>query len=372
MAILKIKNWERFQHYKHRNPPWIKLHRELLSSETWVLLSDASRVLAIALMLLAGGNDNHFEDTEDSKRYIKRVAYLDDTPNFEPLIKCGFLEYESDIASNMQADASNGKPSSIKQNKDINLNIDENKTTDASAMLASCKPMRTNADPELETETETELYIKETLANANAKKKQKPTVTPEVLEIFEHWKFAMIHPQAKLDEKRRTAIARALKLGYAVESLKVAIDGCKADPWHMGANDRKKRFDGLTMILRDAEHIDKFISLGERPLPGSKINFELHEKIKQAYREILEPLGECRPLRHWTGADASNLQTIIDSNPLYQNFETWRDFFIYISNLKKLTGEQPLSNGNRFKLTLSYIVQEKNFAAIYNGVWDNE
>ena len=27
---LRIKNWDSYQHYKHRTPPWIKLHRSLL------------------------------------------------------------------------------------------------------------------------------------------------------------------------------------------------------------------------------------------------------------------------------------------------------------------------------------------------------
>jgi len=46
--ILKIRNWEKYQHYKNRNPPWIKLHFEMLSSKDWVLVDDASRVLATA------------------------------------------------------------------------------------------------------------------------------------------------------------------------------------------------------------------------------------------------------------------------------------------------------------------------------------
>ncbi len=26
----RIKNWDKFQHFKNRRPPWIKLHREIL------------------------------------------------------------------------------------------------------------------------------------------------------------------------------------------------------------------------------------------------------------------------------------------------------------------------------------------------------
>ena len=99
---MRIRNWREFQHYKDRNPPWIKLHNSLLASRDWVALDDASRVLAVACMLIAAGNgtDGEFPDDPD---YIKRVAYLNSDPNFKPLIQCGFIE----PSSVPQADASN-------------------------------------------------------------------------------------------------------------------------------------------------------------------------------------------------------------------------------------------------------------------------
>lgn len=99
-----VKNWERFQHYKDRNPPWIKLHYELLSSETWVSLDDASRVLAVACMLIASRNEGK---VPNNPAYMKRVAYLNRVPNFKPLLDIGFLVKTLADASTMQADASN-------------------------------------------------------------------------------------------------------------------------------------------------------------------------------------------------------------------------------------------------------------------------
>lgn len=92
MTGYRVKNWRQFQHYKDRNPPWIKLHFALLSSQDWVTLDDASRVLAIACMLIASRNDGLIPA---DPAYIKRVAYLSRTPNFKPLIDCGFLESAS-------------------------------------------------------------------------------------------------------------------------------------------------------------------------------------------------------------------------------------------------------------------------------------
>jgi hypothetical protein len=118
----RIRNWHRFQHYKHRNPPWVKLYVELLSSKDWVTLDDASRVLAVACILLASKNEGLIPD---DLQYIKRVAFLNSFPDINPLKECGFLE-EVDIESD----------------------------GDASALLAereqSASNLRTNAIPETE------------------------------------------------------------------------------------------------------------------------------------------------------------------------------------------------------------------------------
>lgn len=101
---LYVKNWRTFQHYKDRNPPWIKLHFSILSSEDWVLLDDSSRVLAIACMLVASKNEGQIDGSDKGLAYLKRVAYLNKMPNLNPLIACGFLEYASK-SKQMLADA---------------------------------------------------------------------------------------------------------------------------------------------------------------------------------------------------------------------------------------------------------------------------
>lgn len=97
--MLYVRNWTRFQHYKDRTPPWIKLHWELLASEDWVTLDDASKLLAVVCMLVASRHDGKIPNNPG---YIKRVAYLTKRPNLKPLIDCGFL-------SKTQADDTEGK-----------------------------------------------------------------------------------------------------------------------------------------------------------------------------------------------------------------------------------------------------------------------
>ena len=50
---LKIKNWSKFQHFKDRRPPWIKLHKELLDQRDINAISDRSFRVLINLWLIA-------------------------------------------------------------------------------------------------------------------------------------------------------------------------------------------------------------------------------------------------------------------------------------------------------------------------------
>lgn len=92
-TFIRVKGWDKYQHYKDRNPPWIKLHQELLTSLTWALADNASRVLAIALMMLAAKTNNKIPANEE---YVKRVAYLHELPDFSQLIHLEFIEIIDD------------------------------------------------------------------------------------------------------------------------------------------------------------------------------------------------------------------------------------------------------------------------------------
>ena len=119
-----------------------------------------------------------------------------------------------------------------------------------------------------------------------------------VAEVFDHWRATMGHPAAKLDGKRRKRIQAALKLGYSKADLVAAIDGCRSSEWHMGANERDTRYDGLGVVLRDADQIDKFLAL-QRPAVTSKgVSLSRpSEPTDDAIQEALERLERQRAER---------------------------------------------------------------------------
>ena len=51
--MYQIKNWQKFQHFKDRRPPWIKLYRDLLEDPEYFALNGESAKYLILLWLLA-------------------------------------------------------------------------------------------------------------------------------------------------------------------------------------------------------------------------------------------------------------------------------------------------------------------------------
>ena len=58
-----------------------------------------------------------------------------------------------------------------------------------------------------------------------------------------------------------------------------AILGCSRSVWHMGQNDRHRKFNGLDLILRDAEHIDMFVELASKRVTGPESIEERNARI---------------------------------------------------------------------------------------------
>lgn len=54
---MKIKNWHKFQHFKDRRPPWIKLHRDILDQRDIMTISDRSFRVLVCCWLLASEDE---------------------------------------------------------------------------------------------------------------------------------------------------------------------------------------------------------------------------------------------------------------------------------------------------------------------------
>jgi hypothetical protein len=61
VGAYRIRNWREYQHYKGRNPPWVKLHRTLLDDREWRSLSGDAGKLVTDLLLVASEKDRNGE-----------------------------------------------------------------------------------------------------------------------------------------------------------------------------------------------------------------------------------------------------------------------------------------------------------------------
>jgi hypothetical protein len=140
MRSFRVKNFERFQHYKDRSPPWIKLYNELLDDYEFGCLRDASKMHLVAIWLLASRSDNKLP--YDPAWIAKRISATDKV-DLDALARAGFIIADQSLHTAEQ---------------------------DAGTALADCLPRdrgETEGEGEGEGETETE-QRRETLAGRDA------------------------------------------------------------------------------------------------------------------------------------------------------------------------------------------------------------
>jgi hypothetical protein len=99
----RIRNWAKFQHYKDRNPPWIKLHYELMSSVDWVMADDQTKLLMVVCMMIASRHDGNVPNNPD---YIQKMSHLNKKPDLVSLCNTGFFEDASIALADCKHDAS--------------------------------------------------------------------------------------------------------------------------------------------------------------------------------------------------------------------------------------------------------------------------
>lgn len=105
-VLVRIPNWNVHQHYKTRNPPWIKLHRTLIETPAWGELSgDASKTLVECLLVASeSGMDGTITGSLDALAWRLRRAAPHLLTCLQSLDAQGFIELCQHPASSPQAE----------------------------------------------------------------------------------------------------------------------------------------------------------------------------------------------------------------------------------------------------------------------------
>ena len=103
---MRVRNWAELQHYRDRNPPWIKLHKRLLDDFEFQSLPVASRALAPMLWLLASEEkDGEFDGRPERLAFRLRQPVDEIREALKPLIVKGFVCDASAALSECYLDA---------------------------------------------------------------------------------------------------------------------------------------------------------------------------------------------------------------------------------------------------------------------------
>jgi hypothetical protein len=140
MGMLKIVRWEKWQSYRtdRGTPPWIKVHRNLLTNAEWSALSDAEKGQLVSIWIAGADKDGYV--TNDLQT-LRKQCQLTRKPNIKKFIELGFLD---DVTVTSQRRQDGVKMASARQPDDDQM----------SDTLTS--RWRHGDAPETETETETE------------------------------------------------------------------------------------------------------------------------------------------------------------------------------------------------------------------------
>lgn len=108
MKFLAVKNYEKFQHYRDRLPPWIKLYNTLLDDYAFIELPETSRIHLVLLWLVASRHENRIPY---DLKYLARAIHAKSRIDIPRLVEAGFLTVveqgaTADVEHSASSDAS--------------------------------------------------------------------------------------------------------------------------------------------------------------------------------------------------------------------------------------------------------------------------
>lgn len=228
-SYIRVKNFEKFQHYKDRNPVWIKLYNEILDDYAFACLQDASKWLAVGIWLLASRHDNK---VPNDPAWIGKRINATGPVDLAALVSAGFIEVCGEDSQPL-ADRS------------------------VSAM------------PEREEETEEETEEEKKGAEAPLSGSGKPNADEAVRIVWGKW-VEESGRKATLTKERRNKIKTRLR-SFSVDQLCATIVAAHRNPFYLGENERETYYGNIETIFRNDTAVTKHLEWAEENPPMPKL-----------------------------------------------------------------------------------------------------
>lgn len=93
---IKMHNWDEWQTYRkdRGTPPWIKVHRNIMSNPKWAALSDKEKGQLISMWVVAA--DNSGELPADAN-IIRKICVLDDSPDLDKFQRLSWVDCQDGV-----------------------------------------------------------------------------------------------------------------------------------------------------------------------------------------------------------------------------------------------------------------------------------
>jgi len=86
-------------------------------------------------------------------------------------------------------------------------------------------------------------------------------------QVFEHWRGLLRHGRVVarvMSREREACVVGLLRLGYDVDALQMAVEGCAASPFCGGHNRTGQVFDDLEWIMANEARVERLAEIGKR------------------------------------------------------------------------------------------------------------
>lgn len=261
MSLLWIKDWGRFQHYKQRSPPWIKLYRSLLDDLDFRDMPPEARLLLFDLWLLASESDGCVKyDSVWLARRLRLASITDLHENIQTLALHGFVSLEGDD----DAVASGALAECERQKRREEESREEERREETSLVEFEQPEVKTKLPARQgRALVDVQDHINAALATVRAGTSQRlaadhiRVVLAEV--VFAYWAAKTQHERSLFDERRQSRLtARLRENGMDVNELLYAVDGWFLDPtFQRLARDENRVLDGIENIFLNRERIER-------------------------------------------------------------------------------------------------------------------
>lgn len=115
--------------------------------------------------------------------------------------------------------------------------------------------------------------------------------------LFDRWRVATGHLDAKFDKKREARLRSRLRDGFTLDQLSLVLKHWRNDPYLAGSSG--KIYDGIETLFRDVAQVERLIALAApiRPVPQQRLDPRNEAQDRNADHDTRERLAASNKVR---------------------------------------------------------------------------